>query len=441
MKSLGLFLTCLAVASAQDFSDCTREVERIVDIFSTPEIVTGLSNYLSDNICTENSPTFPEQQICKNGVIKRWPEVTAVFVNHKDIFAQEACTQAIPFKLDWNCETCRHRIGGLLRVMRSYSFFRSFMEFAQGPEYCQQEGLSDAEQTACKTWLEKFLSPAFFVIRGIPTEDICDEMYGMCKGMIGCRDGMRMMYEQVGNDAAIARTETLLKAEVCPQAWVENQQGCEKGVDAHWSVMAKEIANGGFSFTTECANFYDFFAEPEADAAWDCSNCQMRVREVMRFHINHQIELISASIDDIIYNNPLCNDVPNKPDDTLACHKYVRAFVPRALQAIHDDGFNHPDKLCRNIFNFGAECVFEEATTSTTTTTTTTATTTTTTTAPGNSANGHANQIASGLATLVGGEVVVHFDDTPSLTVLDRELSLFEGGIKDWPNYGGVHEA
>eukprot|EP00095_Tigriopus_kingsejongensis_P003145 maker-scaffold662_size116868-snap-gene-0.14 protein:Tk03145 transcript:maker-scaffold662_size116868-snap-gene-0.14-mRNA-1 annotation:"a2 protein" len=393
MRFLSVLLTCLAVASAQDFSDCTREVEDIVGIFSSNEVITGLADHLANNICIEDSSTFPDQKICRDAVIKRWPEVTAVFVNHKDIFAEEACKQAIPIQLDWNCETCRHRIKGLYNVMRSYSFFQSFIKFAKGPEYCEKEGLSVAEQDTCKLWLDKFLSRAFFVIRTIPTEDICDELYGLCQGMIGCRDGMQKMYEHLGNDATIERTKSLLKAEVCPQAWVENQEGCNKGVDAHWPAMAKEIVNSGISFTLVCANYYDFFAEAEVGAVWDCSTCQMRVREVMRFQVNHQIDLISAAIDDIIYLNPLCKDVPTQ-EETLACEKYVRAFVPRAIQTIHDDGFNHPDKLCRNIFSFGAECKFEEATT----TTTTTATTTTSTTTTGGPATGHGTQIVAGTA-------------------------------------------
>lgn len=240
---------------------------------------------------------------------------------------------------------------------------RSFQDFVFGPAYCESTELNPTEQDECKVWIETFLSRAFATLRYTATENICDTLYGLCKGEIGCRDGMRSIYQQIGENETIVRTKEALKTEICPQNWVEDEAGCKTAVDTWWFTIAKSLglrSTNFISYITYCMNYFDYFSAPAEGDQWDCRTCQKRMREVMGFNRNHEIEWIVAAVDQIIYGSTLCNDVPNKPEDTLACQKYVRAFMPRAMQLIIDDSFENPDNLCRVVFGFGSDCQYIE---------------------------------------------------------------------------------
>ncbi|TRY80891.1 hypothetical protein TCAL_04702 [Tigriopus californicus] len=359
--TMSMLMFGVSVSHGQNFDDCMKEVEKIVVTFSTPEVEAVVEQHLKEELCGEGNIIPGDPEVCEASISERWPNITELIVQYKNEFANESCTQAIPIRLDWDCASCRYRIQGLLSTLRSYSFYRSFQQFVLGPAYCEKDELSNTEQSDCKEWIETFLSRTFAILRYTPTENICNTLYGLCPGEIGCRDGMRQIYEQIGQPDTIERTMQALKTDVCAQTWVENAEGCKTGVDNWWPKIADSLGKRStnfISYITYCMNYFDYFSTPAEGDTWDCGTCQKRMREVMGFNRNHEIEWIVASVDQIIYGTTMCNDVTNKPDDTLACQKYVRAFMPRAMQLIIDDSFDNPDKLCRVVFDFPDSCQY-----------------------------------------------------------------------------------
>ncbi|XP_059098271.1 uncharacterized protein LOC131892419 [Tigriopus californicus] len=354
---IALLLLQSSQTNAQNFDDCMNEVTTIVEKFSTPEVEEVVVGVLKEELCGEGN-AFPNEAECSSSITQRWPDITQLFIEFESVFANETCTQAIPIRLDWNCITCRYRIQGLLSTLRSYTFSRAFRDFALGPAYCEQQDSTAEEQEACKQWIEDYVTKAFAVIRFTPTENICNEIYGECTGEIGCRDGMAEIYKQIGYTDTIERTKTLLKSEVCTQTWVESEEGCKRGVDAHWDRIAAAVSRSGFNFITICSNYFEYFANPAPEATWDCSTCQMRVREMMGFNRNHKIDWIVASVDQVIYGTNICMDAEDKPNGIIACQKYVRAFMPKAVDVLIEDAYNNPDKVCRNVYDFENSCQF-----------------------------------------------------------------------------------
>lgn len=342
---------------SQDFSDCMAAAKNVLATFTTPEVEASVEAVLKEKLCGEGN-AFPNAQECEKSISQRWPSITALLVETGDVFANQSCTQAIPIQLDWNCKTCQYRIQGLLNTLRSTAFLSFFRELANGPAYCEKGSPSQAEIETCQEWVANYIPKAFLVLRITPLEDICNELYDLCSGEIGCRTGMEQMIIQMGDESTIDRTKIILKDQVCSQSWVPGAEGCKRAVDLYWAKLAKTMSGMSPNFITICQN-YNYFAAPSAGEKWNCETCQKRMREVMRFHLDFQIDWIVSAVSQINYSD-FCKNLSAVEGDIVVCEQSVRTFIPRALQVLMDDANENPDKLCRNIFDFDNSCQFIE---------------------------------------------------------------------------------